>query len=291
MTIQSQPHDRGQEPGGCGVSSASRLTLEQAIERLDQTYRARGWSRDLWANDRALLRRIGKAPDEIELQDLERVIMAAHRQSTRAQYAARIHSLLHTMRQIGITDNCVDERLPRIRKPRAVPRPLTKAEASMLMSEARQPMRDWFILGCMAGLRACEIARVRGSDLYRVDGDRYELRVQGKGNTDLVVPVLPAVVEVFERNRTLGPLWQISHPRKVSARAGVEMRRLGIPPERAKFHACRHYFATALLEASGWDLLTTSRLMRHANINPTTGYTALREDRPSQVLEMLEKAS
>lgn len=286
MRITAQQFTGGQDMGATGVSSDT-FTLEQTIERLAHAYASRGWSKDLWANDRALLRRIGRAPDEIELEDLERVILAASRQSTRAQYSARIHSLFKTMRQLGITDNRVEEGLPRIRKPRGVPRPLTRAEANRLMTEAEQPMRDWFILACMAGLRACEIARAQADDLIDHGNGEFELRIQGKGNTDLTVPILPIVADVFHRQRRLATLWPYSHPRKISARACAEMRRLEIAPERAKLHSCRHYFATTVLEASGWDLLTTSRLMRHANVQTTTNYTQLRGDRPRQVLNAL----
>jgi integrase len=285
MDSKSQRWDAMEALTGGGVSA--RFTLEQAIARLDLTYTSRGWSRDLWANDRALLRRIGKDPDDITLEDLERVVLTARARSTKAQYTARIHSLFKTMRQVGITQNRAEEQLPAIRKPRATPRPITKEQAHRLMTEAKQPMRDWFTLACLAGLRACEIARVTGDDLIDHGDGTHSLRILGKGNTDITVPVVPQVADVFLRQATDATLWPYSHPRKISARACAEMRRLGIPAEKAKLHGCRHYFATTLLEASGWDLLTTSRLMRHANLNTTTGYTALRTDRPREVLELL----
>lgn len=263
------------------------VSLEEIIERLGQSYLARGWSPMLWDNDRALLRRIGVHPDQATLADLEQVVMRGQAQSTRAFYVARIKSIYTSLRRLGLTESRIDESLPAIKKPRSVPKPISKAEAQLLMTEADEPMRDWFILGCMAGLRAMEVATIQGVDLSQVDEGEYELRVRGKGKTDLVIPAHPDVVAVFQRNPTLGTLFPHSHPRKLSHRACTEMRRLGIHPTRARFHACRHYFATSVLEASGWDLLTTSKLMRHSNVNTTTGYTALRSDRPREVLALL----
>ena len=262
-------------------------TLDEIIDRLEIAYQANGWSRDLWINDRALLRRIGCHPDKATLEDLERVVIQGTAAGTRALYVARIKSMWRTMRRLGLTESIVADDLPSLKKPRSVPRPLTADEANRLMSEADQPMRDWFILGCMAGLRAMEVATITGSDLTNLGAGQYELRIRGKGGTDLTLPVHPDVAGVFERNPTLGVLFPHSHPRKLSVTAGQEMRRLGVHPTRARFHSCRHYFATSVLEASGWDLLTTSKLMRHANVNTTTGYTALRQDRPREVLALL----
>jgi integrase/recombinase XerD len=270
-----------QEPSAC------RGTIDDIIERLESAYQARGWSRDLFINDRAILRRIGVHPDEATLADLERVVMRGNKKSSRAFYVARLKSLWRTMNRLELTESTVAQQLPAIPKPRSVPRPLTHEEAATLMTEALTPARYWFILGCRAGLRAMEVAGIRGTDFTDLGDGRYELRIRGKGGTDLTIPAHPDIAQVFEAVPTLGTLFPHSHSRKLSVAAGQEMRRLGIHPSRARFHSCRHYFATSVLEASGWDLLTTSKLMRHANINTTTGYTALRQDRPREVLALL----
>lgn len=252
---------------------------------LQRTYEARGWSRALYINDSALLRRLGVHPEDASLSDLEWLVNQAGKKSTKAHYVARLKSLYRTMRELGLVTSRVDEGLRRIPKPRAVPRPLTDDEAAMLMARAGYPYRDWFILGCMAGLRAMEVWGMEGEYFMDLGDGRYELRILGKGGTDITVPVHPKVAEVFRRNPTQGRLWPLSSPNKVSRYACREMRRLGIPEARAKFHACRHYFATRVLEASGWDLLSTSKLMRHASVATTQGYTALRRDRLEDILK------
>ncbi len=267
---------------------STRRSMQKILETLEDTYQANGWSRDLWINDSATLRRLTNThPDDITIEDCHRVILAATKQGSKAFYVSRIKSIMRTLRKNGDTTNTVDEQLRPIRKPRSIPKPLTREEARMLMRKAEQPIRDWFVMGCMAGLRAMEVAGLRGDDLIDHGGGKYELRVRGKGKTDLIIPVNEIVARTILKYQTLDELWPVSHPRKISAKACAEMRRLGVSPERARFHSCRHYFATSVLEVSGWDLLTTSRLMRHSNVNTTVGYTQLRNERQHEVVGLL----
>lgn len=269
---------------GNGVSPTAG-TIEEILERLHERYRANGWSEDLWVNDRSLLRRIGVHPQDATVRDLERVLMRARSQGTKASYAARLRSLYKNMRALGLVTAAPDLELPDIRKGRTVPRPLTLDERRRLLYESKWPERDWFTLGLLAGFRAIEVSRAEGHHLSRVDEYHCELLILGKGGTELTVPVLPEVARIYEEAGTLGRLWPVV-PRTISENAGREMRRLGIGG-KAHFHRCRHTFATTLLESSGWDLLTTQRLMRHSNVNTTTNYTKLRHDRPREVLSSL----
>lgn len=270
-----------------GVSpKVEEIAIEEVIGRLEQSYKARGWSDYMFKNDMCLLLRLGKHPQLATTSDLENVVLQGRMQSTRAMYVARFKSMYTHMRRLGLVTSRVDEELMSIKKPRSVPRPLTHDEALRVMTESNESVRDWFILGCRAGLRSMEVAGIRGEDFSNLGNGKFEMRIRGKGKTDLIIPAHRDVAEVFDRHKTLGKLWDIPSKR-LSEKAGKEMRKLGIPPGRAKFHACRHYFATSVLEASGWDLLTTSKLMRHANVATTTGYTQLRSDRPREVLEML----
>ena len=261
--------------------------METILSRMKHAYEAQGWSYQLYLGDSALLKRVGKHPDDAELQDLERVVILGKTQGTRANYVARLKSMYTTLRRLNMITSRVDENLPTIRKPRSVPKPLTDQEALILMTEAQQPYRDWFILGCRGGLRAMEANNVRGEDLSNLGNGKYELRILGKNKTDITVPVHKDIADIFERRATLDYFWRKSSPRKLSTAAGIEMRRLGVSPSRARFHSCRHYFATSVLEASGWDLLTTAKLMRHASVATTQGYAQLRDDRPREVLSML----
>lgn len=261
----------------------TRPSLDEIVNGLERSYEVRGWSKHLWKNDMALLKRVGVHPDEATIHDLEKVILRATTAGGRANYVARIRSLWRHMRRLGFTTSTVDDLLPEIRKPRANPTPLSDAQVDRLLRFAHQPYRDWFTLGCYAGLRAMEVSGLQGGDLYEA-GDSWRLRVRGKGGTDLVVPVGKQVVEVVQRPGTLGRLWEIN-PNKVSSKACAEMRRLGV---NRRFHDCRHWYATTLLDVTNGDLPTVAELMRHGSIMTTKGYAALNPERPLAAVKGLE---
>jgi integrase len=72
-------------------------------------------------------------------------------------------------------------------------------------------------LGGLAGLRAMEVANIRGADLEE-GNDGAILRVLGKGGTDLLIPVAPIVAQTIRNANTLDRLWEIT-PNKLSAKA------------------------------------------------------------------------
>lgn len=249
-------------------------------------YQVLGWSQNLWDADWALLRRTcgERHPAEIGIKEMETHLLAAPAQASRSSYAARFKSLWRNLRALEIVpaDHTPDLLLPNLRKPRGVPRPISKAEAELLMTQAREPMREWFILACLAGLRAMEVANLQGSWLERtIEGSA--LRITGKGNTEFTIPAHPLVEQVIENHRTLGRLWPISAGH-LSEKACKEMKRLGV---RGTFHACRHHFATHLLEISGGDLILVAEMMRHSNLNTTRGYAMLRQGRKREVLDQM----
>lgn len=252
-------------------------------DKLKDRYLTSGFSEALFRNDFNLLLRMGVHPQDATLDDLQRIVMTAQAASTRANYASRLRSMYKAMNKMGLINNKVIDDLPTPRKGRSLPHPLTPNEARLIMDQANQPMRDWFIIGCLAGLRAMEVANLKGIDLEeRPDG--YILRISGKGGTDLMVPVASLVAETIKKYNTNGRLWNIS-PNRLSKLAAREMRRLGI--EEKTFHACRHYFATTMLEKSGGDLLAVRDLMRHSSVATTQVYTQLASGRTRSLVDML----
>lgn len=266
-----------------GVSGTLEKTeLEQ---RLWERYRAQGFSRQLFVNDLALLRRVCARtgdPCTVTLTDMEAVVLRANKQGTRANYVARIKSMWSTLRKLDFVHNHVDEQLASVRKPRGMPRPLSHQQAEILMTKTELPFRHWFILGCLAGLRAMEVSGLRGDDLEQ-GPDGFLLRVRGKGGTDLTIPAHPAVVEMIQSYRTLGRLWSLN-PNKLSSYACTEMRRVGV---EMKFHSCRHYFATSALKASGGDLLVVRDLLRHSSVATSQVYAQLEQGRSRSVVDLL----
>jgi integrase len=260
-----------------------QIPLEVIREKLLARYQTQGYSMALFRNDFNLIVRLGIHPQVATTEDLQNLIMTARAVSTRGTYASRIRSIFKALRKMGLITNQADIDLPQIRKARGLPHPLTPGEAEVVMTQSSEPMRDWFIIGCKAGLRAMEVANLRGIDLEQVD-DGYLLRVAGKGGTDLAIPVADIVAQTILKYNTLGSLWTIS-PNQLTKLCSAEMKRLGI--QKKTFHACRHYFATTMLEKSGGDLLAVRDLMRHSSVATTQVYTQLATGRTRSLVNLL----
>lgn len=260
------------------------VPMDVIREKLKDRYETSGFSEALFRNDFNLLVRMGVHPQEATLEDLQRLVMTAKASSTKANYASRLRSMYKAMNKLGLINNRVIDDLPTPRKGRGLPHPLTPNEAKLLMTKASKPMRDWYIIGCCAGLRAMEVANLKGIDLEdRSDG--YTLRIAGKGGTDLIIPVAPIVAKTIKSYKTDGRLWKYS-PNRLSKLAAQEMKRLGITEKT--FHACRHYFATTMLEKSGGDLLAVRDLMRHSSVATTQVYTQLASGRTRSLVNLIE---
>lgn len=237
----------------------------------------------VFRNDWNLLLRLGVHPQLATTEDLQKAVMSARAASTKASYASRLRSVFKALQKMGLIDNNAIADLPPVRKGRGLPHPLTKNEAELIMSKANQPMRDWFALGCLAGLRAMEVANLRGLDLEE-NADGHSLRVAGKGGTDLSIPIADALAQIIQTYATSGRLWEIT-PNQLTKLASKEMKRLGIP--KKTFHSCRHYFATNMLEKSGGDLLAVRDLMRHSSVATTQVYTQLATGRTRTLVNLL----
>ena len=95
---------------------------------------------------------------------------------------------------------------------------------------------------------------------------------------DATVPLHPMVVELAARMPERG-YWFASgsrpmHRGSVSAAISRAMRRAGVPGTP---HACRHFFGTQVLAASG-DVRKTQQAMRHQSIASTAIYTQVSDD-------------
>lgn len=260
-----------------------QIPLEVIKDKLKDRYVTQGFSMVLFRNDFNLLVRLGVHPEVATTEDLQRLVMMVKASSTKATYAARIRSIYKSLRKMGLIENQADIDLPVVRKKRGLPHPLTPGEAELVMTKASMPMRDWFIIGCKAGLRAMEVANLRGVDLEKVD-DGYILRVAGKGGTDLSVPVADIVAQTILKHETQGKIWSVT-ANGLTKRCSDEMKRLGIP--KKTFHACRHYFATNMLEKSNGDLLAVRDLMRHSSVATTQVYTQLASGRTRSLVNLL----
>jgi integrase len=275
---------------------------------LAKRYSLQGWSVSIYQRDWALLRKTCgiKHPSEITFEDLEEECFqqkeAGYTITTRDSHIARVRSIYNSLRILKIIpeDYEPEKHLPKLRLPKYTPRPITDEQALHLMTNADEPYREWFMLACLQGLRAMEVATIRGDWLEKgpllPDGLQiWSLRVFGKGNTELVIPAHPLIVELIQSKNTSGPLYGIQ-PHYLSKKVNAEMRRLGVETRnkndrkntsRISYHSCRHYFATTVYAASGKDLILTSQVMRHANPATTMRYADLASGDKAKVVNSL----
>src|SRR5690606_17556459 len=141
------------------------------------------------------------------------------------------------------------------------------------------------ILIYATGLRISEALSLKVNDM-----DHEQLVIQGKGNKERIVPLLPAVRTAVKdyiaacpypltdndllflgaRGKPLQPAIFQKQLRKLREWLGL--------PDATTPHAFRHSFATHLL-SGGADLRSIQELLGHASLSTTQRYTAVDESR------------
>jgi len=177
-------------------------------------------------------------------------------------------------------------RLERPQRKKLLPRPMPDEDVEVALTRSEDPIRAWLHLAAYAGLRACEIAPLRGED---VRGDVIVIREQ-KGGDPGSVPLAPQLRSTFARLPRRGWLFPAgddpSRPvsaGQVSRRTNRWLHEVGID---STLHTLRHWYGTNLLRATG-NLRVVQELMRHETIQSTVGYTALVGDQAASALEQL----
>ena len=200
----------------------------------------------------------------------------------------------------GLVSPRVPKRLP---KPLAVDDCMALAEADAEAADPRdeaRALRDRALVELLygAGLRVGELCSL---DVRDVDLHRGDVRVQGKGGAERVVPLPAAARAALDRylagRRGPGsrgePLFTALRPRRgARARLGVrDVRRIvdaragraGIV-DRVHPHRLRHSYATHLLDM-GADLREIQELLGHASLSTTEKYTAVSMERLAEVYD------
>lgn len=195
---------------------------------------------------------------------------------TRITYYNHLKSFFGWLAETGVIDVDPTVALRTPRQPRDLPRPLTSDEVSRVMEAATGDLRSWLLLGLLAGLRAHEIAKLRGEDV-----DERSIYVVGKGGQQAFIPTHPALwvlAQSYPRQGWWFPALAASglphvQPATITARTTRLFRRLGI---EGSSHRARHTYATQLLR-NGANIRVVQTLMRHESLATTARYTAVDE--------------
>jgi len=229
------------------------------------------------------IRRMGSALDPLTVDTEGLVDWLAGldlARSSRTTYRAHLRAFFAWLRKTDRRDDNPALDLPSARAPRGVPRPISPAGVTAILAACSDPRarltRAYVILAAYEGLRVHEIAKVRGEDF--LDG---EVLVRGKGGVTSSVPMHPLVAQLTTTMPRTG-YWFPSpsdsgHVNRVSVSLAIgrAMKRAGVSGTP---HGLRHHFGTQALRASGGDLRTTQRVLRHASPATTAIYTQVLDD-------------
>ncbi len=183
----------------------------------------------------------------------------------------------------------------RPRKRTSLPEVMSKGEVKRLFSQVKNHKHLCLLMTTYAaGLRACEVTRLRVEDLQP---ERGIIRViNGKGNRDRSVMLSPELWRVLSAYlHEFQPTHWLFEGRKKGEPYAIRSLQSIVQSARKKAglrktistHTLRHSFATHLLEA-GTDVRLIQELLGHANIETTLRYTHVSTRQLSQVVSPLD---
>jgi integrase/recombinase XerD len=171
--------------------------------------------------------------------------------------------------------------------PRDKPRPLTLAQVDTILTHSSGNLHAWLLIGLLSGLRAHEIAKLRGQDITE-----EEIFVLGKGRQEATIPThrrLWELAQTYPRGGWLFPARKGTVSGHVAAQSVSTIttkyfRSVGI---EGSIHRCRHTYATQLLP-NGANVRVVQELMRHETLASTAKYTGVVADELSAAILSLE---
>lgn len=224
-----------------------------------------------------LVRRVASSAgvDPVELSGLdigEYLARPGLKPGTVGTYHAALRAWCTYMSVVGVRTDDPMRTLRAPKTPAWEPHPVETVHVHALLAGGlRRRTRMMAVLGAYAGLRAAEIAAVRGEDVDRLAG---LLTVTGKGRRTRRIPLHDEVLLAAHGWPATGWWFGGRQPGEhvragsVSDTLADAMRTAGIP---GTAHSLRHWFATCLVE-EGADLRTVQVLMGHSSLATTQVY-------------------
>lgn len=224
---------------------------------------------------RSLAVMAGVAPGGLHAADLIAYLSRDLAPWTKRTYFMHGRAWFRWLHAQGHRDKDETATLPAPKAPRVLPRPITDDALLQAIETAGLRTSAYLTLAAFGGLRACEVAQVRGEDF-----DDGMVTIRGKGGTLAMVPLHPRVDALRDRHPRVGfwfPGVENGHvrARAVSLTVSKHMKRQGLP---FSLHRARHWYGTNVLRASGGNLRVAQLCLRHANPATTAGYTLINDD-------------
>jgi len=217
-------------------------------------------------------------------------------QSSVARKLSAIRSYLRYLSREGAIESNPAVAMSRARRPRRLPRALSRDEVTGLLSasggNSAQALRDHAILELLysSGIRLSELV---GLDVEDYSPGLGSVRVFGKGAKERMAPVGSKAAAAIDRYLAgarpalLGgcdcqALFVSRLGRRLSGRSVERMMKKHLMkaglPGKATPHSMRHSFASHLMD-SGADLRAVQELLGHADISTTQIYTSVSRER------------
>lgn len=201
--------------------------------------------------------------------------------ASRRNYQDHVKGFFRWAIEEGYTDSNPAAKIPPVRVPTNMPRPVSEEDLLTALAAADARMRAWLVLMALGGLRCLEVAALRPQDIVR-SGDRTLLYLREcKGGGDGYVPAHPLILRALDEVPVRNDLWWSITAGTLSARVGRFLRSVGVD---GGAHQLRHFTGTSGYRASGHDLLATAALMRHTNVKTTMVYAQLDPTRTAEVV-------
>jgi site-specific recombinase XerC len=279
--------------GDGGPSTASAVAEHLAHCRL------RGLSEETIRQRQQNLDRLAAFLDPVKLLDATPDHLMSWRRSldgkaaaTVAVYVSHISEFYFFAMKHHLTRGDPAEGIPVPKVPRRLPRPIGEEALMHCLVHASPRARIWLVLAGWAGLRAKEVALLRGENVWLAADPPVILVTSDatKGIRERTVPVssfvaaelrlagLPATGPCF-RKADGGPV----PPNLVSRVCNRHLHELGIADT---YHALRHRFGTGVYRASH-DLRAVQELLGHSSPSTTAGYAAWDRTEAAEAVEAL----
>lgn len=223
-----------------------------------------------------LERHLGASALNATLDDLRTYLDRPLGPGSRATEIAHLKAFYQWALIEGLIDHDPTVRLEKPKHPPGQPRPIATSDLAVALRAAPDLIRPMLYLAAYAGLRACEIAPLRGEHLLLDDAPPILVVVEGKGGAPGSVPIGPVLAPVLAELPRRGALFPRIDGRpgsmsryRVCQLCNGHLHSLGID---ASLHQLRHFFGSEVYRATR-DLRVTQTLMRHRSSSTTDRYT------------------
>jgi integrase/recombinase XerC len=206
---------------------------------------------------------------------------------TRSTYYGHIVAYYRWAVAAGVLRTDPSARLTKPRTPANARRKAPPGAAVDVLRRLGEPWRTAAMLAAYAGLRCCEIVRLR-----REDVDVERIRIHGKGGRVDDLPTHPALWAHLAGRPpgvlVLSPRGRGYDARGLSSRFGAHCRRrLGV---HVTLHRLRHHYADSLRRA-GVDLAVVQQLLRHSSLATTQRYLDVSAEERAAAIRSLPTAA